>query len=286
MGTWRGGLFLGPDLRGDLVAIELGQGHVEQDQVGRLGPPQPEPFGAVGGDDDVVPLLLERVLQESLDVLVVVDDEDLGRHRSSADVVGRNGRRPGTPGAAIIVRRPGCSPVRAAFSDRPVAALALCAALPAGAPGAPGRSRAGFRPRGRRGIDPTHDRLDVVHGTVRASRVNSIGMTNFVDGLAPSALSASRYCSAIVFWSIPRAAWKIRVQRLAEALRAKDRRLALALRLEDLGLLLALGDVDRGLAGALGFGDDRAPCALGREHPVHRVLDVARRDDLADLDRS
>ena len=44
------------------------------------------------------------------------------------------------------------------------------------------------------------------------SSVNSVGMTNFVDGLAPSALSASRYCSAIVFSSTPDAASKIRVR--------------------------------------------------------------------------
>ena len=73
-------------------------------------------------------------------------------------------------------------------------------------------------------------------------------------------------------------------QRLAEALGPQDGRLALALGLEDLGLLLALGDVDRRLAGALRLGDDRAPGPLGGEHPVHRVQDVARRGDLADLD--
>ena len=42
--------------------------------------------------------------------------------------------------------------------------------------------------------------------------MNSIGMTYFVDGLEPSALSASRYCRAIVFWSTPDAAWKILVR--------------------------------------------------------------------------
>ena len=82
-----GGLaLLGPDLRRDLVPVELGQRDVEEDEVRRLGAPQAESLGAVGRDDDLVPLLLERVLQESLDVLVVVDDEDLGRHRSSARV--------------------------------------------------------------------------------------------------------------------------------------------------------------------------------------------------------
>ena len=117
------------------------------------------------------------------------------------------------------------------------------------------------------------------------SGVNSAGMTNFVDGLAPSALSASRYWSAIVFSSTPRRRLEDLRQRLAEALGPQDRRLALALGLEDLGLLLALGDVDRRLPVALGLGDDRAPRPLGGELPVHRVLDVARRRDLADLDR-
>ena len=75
------------------------------------------------------------------------------------------------------------------------------------------------------------------------------------------------------------------LQRHAEALGPQDRRLALALGLEDLGLLLALGHVDRRLPGALGLGDHRAPGPLGGQLPVHRVLDVARRGDLADLDR-
>jgi hypothetical protein len=83
--------FLLADLRRDLVPVELGQHDVEQDQVGRLGAPQPEPFGAIPRDDDVVPLLLERVLQESLDVWIVIDDEDLCRHRSSTSGMCRSG---------------------------------------------------------------------------------------------------------------------------------------------------------------------------------------------------
>ena len=82
IGTWRGRALLGPDLRRDLVAVELGQHDVEQDQVGRLGAPEPEAFRAVDGDDDLVALLLQRVLEQALDVWVVVDDEDLGRHQS------------------------------------------------------------------------------------------------------------------------------------------------------------------------------------------------------------
>ncbi len=54
--------------------------------------------------------------------------------------------------------------------------------------------------------------------------------------------------------------------------------------MQDLGLLGALGDVDRRLTRALGLGDDGAPCPLGGQLAVHRVLDVARRGDLADLD--
>jgi hypothetical protein len=65
-----------------LVAVELREHDVEQDQVRNLGAPESEPLGAVRGDHDVVALLLERVLEEALNVRVVVDDEDLGRHQS------------------------------------------------------------------------------------------------------------------------------------------------------------------------------------------------------------
>jgi hypothetical protein len=75
------------------------------------------------------------------------------------------------------------------------------------------------------------------------------------------------------------------LERLGEALGPEDGGLPIALGLEDLGLLGALGDVDGRLPGALGLGDDGAPRPLGGELPVHRVLDVAGRHDLADLDR-
>ena len=42
--------------------------------------------------------------------------------------------------------------------------------------------------------------------TRSAKRVNSVGITYFVEGLAPIALRASRYWRAIVFSSIPDAA--------------------------------------------------------------------------------
>jgi hypothetical protein len=69
--------FLRPDLRRDLVPVELGQHHVEEDQVGLLGAPEAEPLGAVARDDDLVAFLLQRVLKQALNVRVV-DDEDLG----------------------------------------------------------------------------------------------------------------------------------------------------------------------------------------------------------------
>ena len=74
------------------------------------------------------------------------------------------------------------------------------------------------------------------------------------------------------------------LERQGEALGAQDRGLAVALGAQDLGLLGALGDVDRRLSAALRLGDHGASRPFGRELPVHRVLDVAWRGDLADLD--
>ena len=73
-------------------------------------------------------------------------------------------------------------------------------------------------------------------------------------------------------------------EREREALGAEDRRLPVALGRQDLGLLVALGDRDGRLLCALGLGDDGAPRPLGRHLPGHRVLDVRRRRDLAQLD--
>ena len=39
-----------------------------------------EALGAVAGDEDLVAFLLQGVGQDPLDVRVVIDDEDLGRH--------------------------------------------------------------------------------------------------------------------------------------------------------------------------------------------------------------
>ena len=84
------------------------------------------------------------------------------------------------------------------------------------------------------------------------------------------------------------------LQRRAEALGAQDRRLLVALGGEDLGLpmplgaqygrlLLAFGDCDGRLSRAFGFDHLRATQALGGHLPVHRLLDVPRRLDLAYL---
>ena len=91
-----GGPFLGPDLRRHLVAVELREHDVEEDQVRSLGAPQAEPLRAVGGNDDFVALLLQRVLKQALHVGVIVDDEDLGRHQSPSRPL-TPGRRPGRP---------------------------------------------------------------------------------------------------------------------------------------------------------------------------------------------
>ena len=77
------GAFLGPDPGGDLEAVETRGGGVEQDQRRGLALPEGEPLGAVGRDQDLVPLLLEGVLEESLDARVVIDDEDLAGHPTS-----------------------------------------------------------------------------------------------------------------------------------------------------------------------------------------------------------
>src|SRR5262245_3962086 len=74
------------------------------------------------------------------------------------------------------------------------------------------------------------------------------------------------------------------LQRLREALGAKDCRLAVAFGLQDLRLLRALGHVDRGLARALRLGDHGSPRPLRGRRPGPRLLDVAGRGDLTDLD--
>ena len=98
----RGAALFTPDLGRHLVAVKLGQQDIEQDEIGCFRAPQSEPLRPVGGGDDVIAFLLQRVLQEPLDIRVVIDDQDLGRHRSSACLAGKAGCRLRTPGPAII----------------------------------------------------------------------------------------------------------------------------------------------------------------------------------------
>src|SRR6185437_4035012 len=71
---------------------ELGQHDVEQDQLGVLAAPELVALRPVRGGDDLVALLLERVLQQALDVGIVIDDEDLGHA-----LLYRGEARPGRP---------------------------------------------------------------------------------------------------------------------------------------------------------------------------------------------
>jgi hypothetical protein len=69
-------------------------------------PQSRKPSAPSGRDDDVIALLLQRVLQETLDVRVVVDDEDLGCHLTSRAHVRGAGVDRSHPGVAIIGPRP------------------------------------------------------------------------------------------------------------------------------------------------------------------------------------
>ena len=89
---------LGADADGDLVAVEVLQRHVEEDERRDLLLPEAETLGAVTGDDDLEPLLPEGVLEKSLDAGVVVDDEYLSgqsdllpRHRHDEPALGPRG---------------------------------------------------------------------------------------------------------------------------------------------------------------------------------------------------
>ena len=95
------GPFLGPDPCRDLEPVDAHGGGVEQDQRGRLLLPQREPLGASGRDEDLVPLLLEGVLEESLDARVVIDDEDLAGHPTSRIVATPWRARSPDPGGVV-----------------------------------------------------------------------------------------------------------------------------------------------------------------------------------------
>ena len=61
---------------------------------------------------------------------------------------------------------------------------------------------------------------------------NSIGTTHLVESLLASCFITSRYCSAIVFWSRPRADSEDALQGEAVAFRVEDRSLPVALGVE------------------------------------------------------
>src|SRR6185503_11157028 len=64
----------------DLEAVHARQPHVEDDQVGRLIRREVEAFLATLGDRDLVPLLLEGVLDSAGNGELVLDDQDRGAH--------------------------------------------------------------------------------------------------------------------------------------------------------------------------------------------------------------
>ena len=125
--------------------------------------------------------------------------------------------------------------------------------------------------------------------------VNSIGKMNFVAGLPPMSFSVSEVLQAHRAGVGLHRGLVNALHAQAEPFGAEDRGLALTLRFQNgrlLGALgaehrrltLALGEVDLRVALSLRLGDGGAARALGGELPVHRVLHVARRLHLLDLD--
>src|SRR4029078_485597 len=115
----RGAGLLLAHLLGDLIPVELGLHDVQQDEIGDLLTPQSEPFGAVPRDDDVIALLLQRVLEQSLDVRIVIDDEDLGCHLTSrASPRGAPGSTLATPASRVYVAFPVAQIVVASGAER------------------------------------------------------------------------------------------------------------------------------------------------------------------------
>ena len=74
----------GTDASEDLEAVDAGQADVEHDEIGCLARGDLEPLLAGAGDADVVPLLLERVLDPSRDRVLVLDDQDGRTHAGDA----------------------------------------------------------------------------------------------------------------------------------------------------------------------------------------------------------
>ena len=82
----------------DLEAVDAGQAHVEDDEVGRLARRDLEPLLAGPGDADVVALLLEGVLDAARDGVLVFDDQDRGCHARGCYTAARERARPRDPG--------------------------------------------------------------------------------------------------------------------------------------------------------------------------------------------
>ena len=80
----------------DLEAVDPGQPDVEDDEVGRLVRGDVQALLARAGDGDLVPLLLEGVLDPASDGVLVFDDEDGGchagmLHRRRREIAARHG---------------------------------------------------------------------------------------------------------------------------------------------------------------------------------------------------
>jgi len=67
---------LGADAAADLVAVQLGQHEVEDDEVGLLGLEGGQRRAAIVGGHDPVPVALEVGAHELHDLAIVVHDED------------------------------------------------------------------------------------------------------------------------------------------------------------------------------------------------------------------
>ena len=68
----------------DLEAVHPGEADVEDHEIGRLARGDLEAFLTGAGDRDLVPLLLEGVLDAARDRVLVFDDEDGGCHAGDA----------------------------------------------------------------------------------------------------------------------------------------------------------------------------------------------------------
>ena len=113
---------VGADPLADLEPVELGQHEVEHDEVDRLRREAGQRLLAVPGLDDPVPLVLERVREELLDRVLVVDEQD-GRgvgHRGPG--VGRSvaGRPYYSQPMAVVPPRPRRRRPRRGSLERPV----------------------------------------------------------------------------------------------------------------------------------------------------------------------